>query len=64
MDHKYIRSNKNPGAVLNTDANSLISYKKRKKAFQDQKERIEKLENQMDSVLSLLHQIHDKLEKE
>lgn len=64
QDHKYVRSEKNPGAVLNTDKNSLLAYKKKKKAFQEQQERIENLETQMHSLLTILQKIDKKLEED
>jgi hypothetical protein len=59
-DHKYVRSEKNPGAVINTDRSALDGYRARKL----QAERINTLEDKVDNIEGLLKAILSKLNKE
>lgn len=63
MDHKFIRSKENIGAVLNTDIDALKAYKKKKKLQNEQNEKISKLENEISEISNTLQLILQKLEK-
>jgi hypothetical protein len=60
MDHKFKRSNKNPGALVNTDRNALDSYKLKK----SQNLKLNNLENRIENIETMLSLILDKLSKE
>lgn len=63
MNHKFVRSNENPGSVINTDSSGLNAYKRRKKIFEEQNKKIEQLENKFDHVLTALQDISKKLDE-
>jgi hypothetical protein len=60
MDHKFIRSERNPGAVVNTDRSGLEGYRAKKL----QAERINMLEDKVNNIEDLLYAILGKLNKE
>lgn len=60
IDHKLVRSESNPGALVNSDRASLEAYKKRKQLAQMQNERINTLEAKLSNIESLLMQILEK----
>lgn len=60
MSDKFIRSPMNPGAVLNTDTEALMAYKRQKAKFKemnDTMERQKKLESEVSEIKDALHQI-------
>jgi hypothetical protein len=70
MEQKYINTDApnfvkeaRSGAILNTDNDKLMAYKKQKLAFESSRnnsERINKLENDLSEIKSLLKQILEK----
>ncbi len=57
-DHKFIRSQNNPGAIINTDKMALDAYKAKKK----QNSKINTLEERIENIESMLEKILQKLE--
>ncbi len=49
------------GAILNNDRSAYMSYKKRQQQRLNEMNRIEKIENEIDEIKSLLHKVIDKL---
>lgn len=63
-NNKYIRSKENPGAVLNTDVQSLAAYKaakKKNKLVEESAKRLDTLETQMSDIKDMLDIILQKL---
>lgn len=57
MEHKFIRSENNPGAIVNTDATGLQAYKMRKAKMEEQKNKIDKMETELSEIKTLLKQL-------
>jgi len=57
MIDKYIRSEENKGAVINTDRAALNAYKQRKKLAAKQTEEIENLKAQINHINTSLDEI-------
>ena len=53
-DHKFIRSDNNTGAVINTDYNGLEAYKKQKKCAKQRSAEIDKMRKDLDEIKLLL----------
>lgn len=52
MKHQFLkRSETNPGAVINTDNNGLLQYKKAKQRYQDMQNDINTLKEQVEFLL-------------
>ena len=49
------------GAIVNTDRSAYLAYKAKKQQRLDQMGRIEKLQNEVDEIKSLLYKVIDKL---
>ena len=49
------------GAIINTDRSAFVAYKNRKQQKLKEMGRIEKLENEIDEIKSLLYKVIDKL---
>jgi len=49
------------GAIINTDRSAYVAYKNRKQQKLKEMGRIEKLENEIDEIKSLLYKVIDKL---
>ena len=49
------------GAIINTDRSAFVSYKNRREQKIKEMGRIEKLENEIDEIKSLLYKVIDKL---
>jgi hypothetical protein len=63
MQKDYIRSKTNSGAMLNTDNDSLLAYKRQRNLMRNvgsQTERINKMENDINEVKVLLQQLLEK----
>jgi hypothetical protein len=55
----FIRDQNNPGAVLNSDNNSLLAYKRMK----NRNKEIDALKTKVDNIENMLGQILEKLNK-
>ena len=51
----------NSGAIVNTDRSAYLAYKSKEKQRLNEMGRIEKIENEIDEIKSLLHKVIDKL---
>ena len=49
------------GAIINTDRSAYVAYKNRKQQKLKEMGRIEKIENEIDEIKSLLYKVIDKL---
>ena len=49
------------GAIINTNRSAYVAYKNRKQQKLKEMGRIEKLENEIDEIKSLLYKVIDKL---
>jgi len=49
------------GAIINTDKSAYVAYKNRRQQKLKEMGRIEKLENEIDEIKSLLYKVIDKL---
>ncbi len=49
------------GAIINTDRSAFVAYKNRRQQKLKEMGRIEKLENEIDEIKSLLYKVIDKL---
>lgn len=57
MEHKYIRNQNNPGAVINTDVNALKAYKTRKQLTEQQRQEFEDIKNDVVEIKQMLAKI-------
>ena len=57
MTEKFIRQQTNQGAVLNTDNNSLMMYKKRKSSFNEREREINNLKEEVSEIKCLLKEL-------
>ena len=51
----------NSGAIVNTDRSEYLAYKSKQQQRLNEMGRIEKIENEIDEIKSLLHKVIDKL---
>ena len=49
------------GAIINTDKSAYIAYKNKRQQKHKEMNRIEKLQNEIDEIKSLLYKVIDKL---
>ena len=49
------------GAIINTDRSAYVAYKNRRQQKLKEMRRIEKIENEIDEIKSLLYKVIDKL---
>lgn len=63
MEHKFMRSEQNPGAVINTDVSALQAYKARKKLAEEQKQKMERMETELSEIKMMLKQLLSKESK-
>jgi len=49
------------GAIINTDRSAYVAYKNRRQQKLKEMGRIEKIENEIDEIKSLLYKVIDKL---
>ena len=49
------------GAIINTDRSAFVAYKNRRQQKLKEMGRIEKIENEIDEIKSLLYKVIDKL---
>lgn len=62
----FVRSNTNPGAVLNVDNEALENYRRYRASMHEiftHENRLKKVEQTMDDVKSLLEKLLEKAEK-
>lgn len=52
MTNKYVRSNNNPGAVINRDVEGLQAYKDKKRMAAKQREELTAIRSEIDSMKS------------
>jgi len=67
MDYKQVEGrsdlfrDSDSGAIVNTDRSGYLAYKNRKQQKLKEMGRIEKLQNEIDEIKSLLYKVIDKL---
>lgn len=64
MIKDFIRSETNKGAIINTDNNALLSYKRQRDAMRKMEManlRIDKLETDISDIKNILHEMMEKL---
>ena len=54
MSHKYIRSSSNPGAIINSDFDSLKAYKAKKEAIENQRKEIDQMKQDLGEIKEML----------
>ena len=57
MNNEFVRSDKNPGAVLNKDNSGLAAYRRQREIMRNvgtHEERIQKIESSLDDIKNLL----------
>ena len=60
MDSGFMRSDKNPGAVLNKDNTGLAAYRRQRAIMSNvstHEERIQKIESSLDDIKNMLIQV-------
>ena len=67
MDYKQVEGRSDlfrdtdSGAIVNTDRSAFLAYKAKKQQRLNEMGRIEKLQNEIDEIKSLLYKVIDKL---
>jgi len=67
MDYKQVEGRSDlfrdtdSGAIVNTDRSAYLAYKTKKQQRLNEMGRIEKLQNEIDEIKSLLYKVIDKL---
>ena len=67
MDYKQVEGRSDlfrdtdSGAIVNTDRSAYLAYKSKKQQRLNEMGRIEKLQNEIDEIKSLLYKVIDKL---
>ena len=67
MDYKQVEGRSDlfrdtdSGAIVNTDRSAYLAYKTKKQQRLNEMGRIEKLQNEVDEIKSLLYKVIDKL---
>ena len=67
MDYKQVEGRSDlfrdtdSGAIVNTDRSAYLAYKSKKQQRLNEMGRIEKLQNEVDEIKSLLYKVIDKL---
>ena len=67
MDYKQVEGRSDlfrdtdSGAIVNTDRSAYLAYKTKQQQRLNEKGRIEKLQNEIDEIKSLLYKVIDKL---
>ena len=59
-DHKNLFRDEKTGAVVNTDTNGYIQYKKMKSAKKSQREELDRIKEDIEEIKFLLKQIASK----
>jgi len=59
-DHKNLFRDEKTGAVVNTDTNGYIQYKKMKSAKKSQREELDRIKEDIEEIKLLLKQIASK----
>lgn len=57
----FLRSEVNPGAIINTDNSSLQAYKKQRESSRRKEQEINTLRNEVDELKSMMNQLLEKL---
>jgi hypothetical protein len=66
MKQDFIRSDKNPGAILNTDSSGLAAYRRNREIMRNvgtHEERIKKIENSIDDIKNMLIKVLESKDK-
>ena len=67
MDYKQVEGrsdlfrDNDSGAIVNTDRSAYLAYKAKQRQRLNEMDRIEKLQNEVDEIKSLLYKVIDKL---
>ena len=67
MDYKQVEGRSDlfrdtdSGAIVNTDRSAYLAYKTKQQQRLNEMDRIEKLQNEIDEIKSLLYKVIDKL---
>ena len=67
MDYKQVEGrsdlfrDSDSGAIVNTDRSAYLAYKAKERQRLNEMDRIEKLQNEVDEIKSLLYKVIDKL---
>jgi len=67
MDYKQVEGrsdlfrDNDSGAIVNTDRSAYLAYKAKERQRLNEMDRIEKLQNEVDEIKSLLYKVIDKL---
>lgn len=57
MTDKYIRASNNKGAVINTDKNELLAYKKRKAIAARDRQEMEDMRTEISELKNMVRQL-------